>query len=130
MNSSRPFFCRTWFEFAPRFPPRPFIRRSDMFRIGSRAYRVHSSRNAAKFSTSSISSTHTPFLSIPVLQLNLSSCIFILHRSRILRISRSTSAPFRRICFRMKFTRPRRHSRIFRHLLLTSHGYSSLVRND
>jgi len=53
-----------------------------------------------------------PFLSIPVLQLNLSSCIFILHWSRILRISRSTSAPFRRICFRMKFTRPRRHPRI------------------
>ncbi len=49
-----------------------------------------------------------PFLSFPVLQRNLS----ILHWSRILRISRSTSAPFRRICFRMKFTRPRRHSRI------------------
>jgi hypothetical protein len=52
-----------------------------------------------------------PFHSSSSTQL-VKSCIFILHRSRILRISRSTSAPFRRICFRMKFTRPRRHPRI------------------
>jgi hypothetical protein len=37
---------------------------------------------------------------------------FFIGRVPILRISRSTSAPFRRICLWMKFTRPRRHSRI------------------
>jgi hypothetical protein len=83
-----------------------------MFRIGSRAHRVHSSRNAAKFSTSSISSTHILCFPFQFFQLNLSSCIFILHWSRVPRFSRSTSAPFRRIFFQMKFTRPCRHSRI------------------
>jgi hypothetical protein len=130
VNSSRPFFCRTRFEFSPRFPPRPFIRRSDMFRIGSRAHRVHSSRNAAKFSTSSISSTH--ILSIPFQFFN-STCQKLHFHSSSVAYSSNFSIDLSPISSHMlpdEVHSTSSSSADFRHLLLTRHGYSSLVRND
>jgi len=125
VNSSRPFFCRTRFEFSPRFPPRP-VTCFELVLVLTVSIRREMQRNSRR-------RQFHQRISFPFHSSSSTQLVKLHFHSSLVAYSSNFSIDLSSISSHMlpdEVHSTSSSSADFRHLLLTRHGYSSLVRND